>query len=272
MSNTAGRTKKSLKKRILMILAIILAAIIIAAGLLWNHYFNKNNLLAKFESPAGQDVYILGTWHMAHFNKWLNYSMADILSVVKQVQPDVVFIEAREENYLEFGVMDGPVDMAVVYSYCVENAIPTEMIDWFVVDNSYKSNSTNDKRDDMIFANIKSKLSAASPGAKVLIVCGTMHYHAQSQRFRNDGFVKQALKSKSSYFKNKSEPFQYPSTVQDVWKQRSYFYAYTFPEIINKDETLNDEVKHQFMGGNSDAFYNQQLKYNELFANDKLYE
>jgi len=266
------RSKKSIKNRIIILLAIVLTAIIVASGFLWNHYLNKNNLLAKYESLRGQDVYILGTWHMTHFNKWLNYSMADVLSVVEQVQPDVVFIEAREEYFLEYGVMDGPVDMAVVYGYCLENGVPTEMIDWFVVDNDFQGNSTNDKRDDMIFNNIVSKLNTYNPDIKVLIVCGAAHYHEQTKRFRSNGFEKQAIKDIASYFKNQSNPFQYPSPVQDIWEQRSYFYAYTYPEIISQDETINDEIKSQFTGGNAEAFYRQQLHYNELFLNNDLYD
>lgn len=268
----ANRPKKSLKSKILIVLSIVLISIVFVLGLLRNHYLNKNNLLAKLETPRGQEVYILGTWHELHFNKYLNYSMENILNVIEKVQPDIVFIEAREEYFVEYGVMDGPVDMAVVYGYCLDNNIPAEMIDWWVVDNDFKSNSTNDKRDDMIFANIDNKLKAVSADAKVLVVCGAAHYYEQSKRFMDNGFEKHTIKSKAVYFRNERNEFQYPIAVEDVWELRAYFYAYTYPEIINRNTALDDNIKSEFTDGNHDAFYNQQIKYCELFSNDELYE
>lgn len=265
-------TKKSLRKKILIILTVALIVIVFVLGLLWNHYLNKNNIFAKFETPKGQEVYILGTWHEMHFNRYLNYSMENILNAIEKVQPDVVFMEAREEYFKEYGVMDGPVDMAVVYAYCLENKIPVEMIDWWVVDNGFQSNSTNDKRDDMIFANIDNKLKAVNTDAKVFIVCGATHYHEQSKRFGNNGFNKQNIKNKSAYFRSENKNFQYPTPAKDIWEQRAYFYAYTYPEIIDKDTALDDTIKSKFTDGNHDAFYNQQLEYCELFSNNELYK
>lgn len=266
------KIKKSRKVSIVIIAAIILAIIVLSLGILWNNYFNKNNLFARFEAPQGHEIYMLGTLHKTHFNKWLNYSMEDILNILESVQPDVVFIEAREEYFIEYGVMDGPIDMAVVYGYCIENEIQAEMIDWWVVDNNFKENSTNDKRDDMIFANINDKLRKINADEKVLIVCGATHYHEQLKRFENSGFENQAIKNKPDYFKSKSGIFQYPDAAKEVWEQRSYFMAYTLPQIVSQDETLSDEIKRRFTDGDSDAFYSQQLKYCEMFSNNVLYE
>lgn len=264
--------KSKIRNKILIIFAIVLAAIIIVLGFFWNKYLNKNNLIGKFETPQNQEVYLLGTFHKDHFNKWLNYSMEDVISVVRNVQPDVVFIEAREDYFEEYGAVDGPIDMTVIYSYCMNNDIPVEMIDWWVVDNDFQSNTTNAKRDDMIFTNIDSKLKEVGNDTKVLVVCGAGHFYEQSNRFQNNGIEKKKIKNKAAYFDSKNIKFEYPAGTEAFWEKRVYFYAYTFPEIVGQDETLNDEIKSQFTGGNQDSFYNQQLKYCELFLNDELYE
>ena len=179
------KNKSKIKNRILIALAIVLIVALVALGLFWNRYLNKNSLLEKYETPKVQEVYLLGTFHKDHFNKWFNYSMEDILSVVENVQPDVVFIEAREEYFKDYGVVDGPIDMSVVYSYCIDNDIPVEMVDWWVVDNSFKSNTTSNKRDNMIFANIANKLKTIDADTKILVVCGSGHFYEQEERFLN---------------------------------------------------------------------------------------
>lgn len=266
------KKKSKIRNKLFIVSGIVLAAVVVALGLLWNRYLNKNNLIEKYETPQEQEVYLLGTLHKDHFNKWINYSMEDILSVVDNVKPDAVFIESREEYFEEYGVMDGPIDMAVVYGYCIDNDIPVEMIDWWVVDNNYQSNTTSAKRDDMIFTNVYNKLKAIHTDTKILVICGAGHFHEQSRRFMKTGFQKQKIENRAAYFDGKGRKFEYPASVEDVWKKRAYFYAYTYPEIIGRDETLEHGIKLEFTEGNHDSFYNQQLKYCELFSNDELYE
>jgi len=252
-------------------LVIVLIVAVVTFGLLWNRYLNKNSLLEKYETPNEQEVYLLGTLHENHFSKWFNYSMEDILSVVENLQPDVVFIEAREEYFKGYGVMDGPIDMAVVYSYCIDNDIPVEMVDWWVVDNGYQSNTTSNKRDDMIYVNIINKLETVND-TKILIVCGSGHFYKQTKRFLDNGFEEQKIKDKTAYFDSQDKEFEYPASIEKIWEQRAYFYAYTYPKIVGQDKTLDDDIKAEFTDGNHDAFYDQQLKYCELFSNNELYK
>lgn len=256
---------------LLKVMAFVITAIIVVLMLWWNKYLNKHSLLEKFITQE-QEVYLLGTLHKEHFDKWINYSMEDILNVIENLQPDVVFIEAREECFIDYGVIDGPIDMVVVYSYCIDKDIPIEMVDWWVVDNSFKENSTNDKRDDMIFGNIADKLTTVDEGSKVLIICGAGHFYEQSRRFMNNGFRNQEIGNKSVYFDNSDKGFQYPTTVEDVWKQRAFFYAYTLPEIISQDITLNNDIKAGFTERNHDEVYNKQLEYLDYFSKNKLYK
>ena len=258
------------KKLIKIIVGIVTVAIIILA-FIWNRYFVKTSLFAEYISLEGQEVYILGTLHKSHFDKIFNYSMEDILSVVENVQPDVVFIEAREDTYEEYGAVDGPIDMNVVYSYCVEHSIATGLVDWWVIDNNFKSDTTSKLRDDNIFNNITEKLSEYGPDTTVLVVCGSGHFYPQSQRMRENGFEKATIKDKKSYFKSAQIEFSYPSCTSEVWEKRAYFYAYIQPEIVAQDENLNEEIKVQFTEGNHDAFYESQLKYCEMFEKNILF-
>lgn len=268
----AKANAKKTKKILLIGLLAILTAAILVSVFFWNRYLNKNNLLHKYTAD-NQEIYMLGTIHDNHFNKYFNFSIEDILSAVKNVQPDVVFIEAREEYFVEYGAVDGPVEMSVLYSYCVENNIPTEMIDWWVVDNEYQSNTTSNRRDDMIFANINNKLSCLDNDSRVLVVCGVGHLYEQSERFlkSENGYKREPIKHAASFFESNAE-FTYPSFSEQVWDDRAYFYAYTYPDIIENTDGLDAEIKSQFVGGNPDAFYKQQLEYCDLFSKDELYK
>ena len=266
------RKKNRTKSRIFTGFVLFLIVVALLSGFLWNKYLDKKSLIESFETSEGQEIVLLGTFHENHFNKWTNYSMADMLHVVENVQPDVVFIEAREASFIDYGVMDGPIDMAVIYSYCIDNDIPVEMVDWWVVDNQYPSNRTSKIRDDMIFTNIQNKLANLAVDKKVLVVCGAGHFYSQEAHFLNNGFLKRNMENKVAYFDTQDIEFEYPASVTTVWTQRAYFYAYTYPEIIEQDETLSDDIKAEFTEGNHDAFYNQQVEYCDLFEKNTLYK
>ena len=268
---SANKKKSKIVKKIFIGLSIILIVAIVVSGLWWNRYLNKNSLIKKFETTQKQEVYLLGTFHGDHFNKWLNYSMEDLLSVVQNVHPDVVFLEAREQYFKDYGVVDGPIDMCVAYSYCTDNDIPVEMIDWWVVDNDFQAGTTNNKRDDMISANIYNKLNTLPENSKILVICGGGHLYEQTKRFLNKGFEQKKIQNKATYFESRDMGFKYPVGVEAVWEQHAYFYAYTYPDIVAQDNTLNEEIKAEFTEGNHDAFYKQQLKYCDLFSKNELY-
>ncbi|MCM1387143.1 MAG: hypothetical protein NC231_07440 [Bacillus sp. (in: Bacteria)] len=259
--------QRSVKKILVRAITGIFAVALIIGIVLWNRYLNKNSLLAKFVTEKEQEVYLLGTIHESHFNKWFHYSMEDVLHVIENVEPDVVYMEAREEYFREYGVVDGPIDMNVVYSYCLDNNITTEMIDWWVVDNNYQSNTTSTLRDDNMFNNIKDKLQSLDKHTKVLVVCGSGHFHEQSERFQKEGFIPRSISQKRKYFMSDNADFHYPPGCAEVWEKRAYFYAYTYPGLIEADDTLNEDIKKQFTDGNHDAFYRQQMEYCELFRN-----
>lgn len=141
-----------------------------------------------------------------------------------------------------------------------------------MVDNDFKSNSTNEKRDDKIFEKISLKLNDLPPETTILVVCGSGHFHEQSERFIANGFVRKMIPNKSNIFVSEKDGFTYPDSLEDEWEKRAYFYAYTLPQIIANDPNLSDDIKSQFTEGNHDSFYNCQMAYSELFRKNMLYK
>ena len=171
-------TKK--KKRIVTLSIIITLVILVVVALYVNlKVFTVKKVLMADE----QEVYIMGTFHTEHFERYANYSIEEMINAVKNIEPDVVFIEARENSYTEYGVVDGPIDMCIAYSYCSDNNIPVEMIDHWEITNDSKTNTTTEERDDQIHNNIMEKL-ADYESKRILVICGFGHLHAQTeQRF-----------------------------------------------------------------------------------------
>lgn len=108
--------------------------------------------------PNEQEIYIMGTFHAEHFEQHANYTIEEMINAINNIKPDVVFIEAREESFIEYGVVDGPIDMCIAYSRCTENNIPVKMIDYWEITNDSKTSTTTDERDDRIRNNITKKL------------------------------------------------------------------------------------------------------------------
>ena len=73
----------------------------------------------------------MGTFHKDHFDPLANYSIEEMLNVIDNIEPDVVFVEAREESYEQYGVVDGPIDMCI--AYCQNQITMREHL----VDNQY---------------------------------------------------------------------------------------------------------------------------------------
>ncbi len=261
--------KHSKLKKVLICMTAILGIVFALATVI---YINiKNFTVNRMLTADGQEVFLMGTFHTNHFDSMSNYSIEEMLNAIHNIDPDVVFIEAREENYEQFGVVDGPVDMCIAYCYCQDNSIPLEMVDYWKVENdSYKQNTTTDDRDDHIHQKIMEKLKLYDD-KKVLIVCGFGHLYPQVDRLLEEGLVKESFPHVSSLFKDDVEEFKYPSSICDVWEQRSFFYAYTYPESIQSDETINNDVKLQWPIDENHKFYDSQIKYCDMFRENQLY-
>jgi hypothetical protein len=257
-------------KRILICIAVILGSLIILATVL---YINiKCFTVKKLQSTTGQEVYLMGTFHVDHFDSLANYSVEEMMNVIENIDPDVVFIEAREEYYKQYGVVDGPVDMCIAYCYCQDNDIPVEMVDYWKVDNdNFQTNTTTDDRDNHMHQNIMEKIGLYE-NKKVLVICGFGHLYPQFNRLVDDGFKKDKIQNVSKLFKSNGKEFAYPSKICDVWEKRVLFYANTYPESIQADKTINDEVKAQWPVDENHWFYNSEMKYCDMFRANQLYK
>lgn len=258
-------TKK--KKRIIFVSIVVALVILIVAAL----YVNlKAFTIKKVLMAEEQEVYIMGTFHTEHFERYANYSIEEMINAINSIEPDVVFIEARENSYTEYGVVDGPIDMCIAYSYCSDNNIPVEMIDHWEITNDSKTNTTTEERDDRIHNNIMEKL-AEYESKRILVICGFGHLSAQTERLMEVGGQKQYISHKSGLFKGEKEKFVYPGELCDVWEERVLFYAHTVPQLVQKNEALNEETKAKWPEDVDGAFYNWQMKYCNLFEGNNLY-
>ena len=259
-------------KRVLIILIPVLVISFGVTFYLWYHYANKNNLFEKYTVDNSKEVYILGTIDKKHFNRIYNYSMEDMLSVIYNVNPDVVMIDARADHYIKHGIVDGTIDMCVAYSYCYEHKIPMEMVDWWMVDNIYPRNATTNLRDDNIFIKVSRKVKNMPSGSKILVISGSDHFHEQVARFNVSGYKHTKIENKKDYFKPENEVFKFPPLASKVWKDRTYFYAYTFPNTIKETMEIHDNIKNKFINANHDKFYRRNIKYCKYLNNDILYK
>ena len=264
-----SKNRHSKIKKAFICIAAILGIVLVLAAVF---YINiKSFTVKRLQSTVGQDVYLMGTFHTDHFDAISNYSVEEMLNAIQNINPDVVFIEAREENYEQYGVVDGPVDMCIAYCYCRDNDIPVEMVDYWKVDNdNYKQNTTTDDRDDHIHQKIMEKFNLHD-NKKVLIICGFGHLYPQIDRLYDEGFKKDKIPNVSKLFKGNGKEFAYPSMICDVWEQRTLFYANTYPKSIQADETINDEVKLQWQVDENHGFYDSQMKYCDLFRSNLLF-
>jgi stalled ribosome rescue protein Dom34 len=90
----------------------------------------------------------------------------------------------------------------------------TSKLEWWMVDNDFKSNSTNEKRDDKIFEKISLKLNDLPPETTILVVCGSGHFHEQSERFIANGFVRKMIPNSLIFLSVKKTDLP----IQTVWK------------------------------------------------------
>ena len=71
---------------------------------------NKENLVSKYTTLKEQTVYTVGTLHNGHFNREQDYSLKDLESLLNNLNPDYIFIEAREKSLEEYDVMSSIFD------------------------------------------------------------------------------------------------------------------------------------------------------------------
>ncbi len=257
-----------MKKKMLILISVILTLCIGFAAFWYFTYLYKYNQVVEFRNERDQDIYMLGTYHSQHFNSYMNYSMADIVNCIKNVDPDVVLIESREDTYNEYGVVDGPIDMILAYSYCVQEGIDVGMIDYWKIDNDTRPNTTDKNRDDIIHANILEKLDSIYDGSRVMIICGDTHLHEQTKRFKSDGYEWVNIQDRRSLFEKQGE-FKYPEIMSAVIEDKIDYITTILVDEINSNVN-DDSVREEWINASSslaDALRTQLV----LIENNELY-
>lgn len=257
------RVKKAITVILIILFLLTLTAMILYANI-------RNFTVKKVLMPDGQEIYLMGTFHTEHFRQYANYSVEEMINAINNIAPDAVFIEARENSFVEYGVVDGPIDMCVAYCYCMDNEIPVEMIDYWRIDNDWEANTTTDDRDDHIHENIMEKLNLYED-QRILVICGFGHLGAQKERLIQSGCQNGHIPHISSLFEGEASDFTYPGQICDVWERRVLFYGHTIPRLVQADDSLDKDIKASWTEDENNAFYNWQMEYCELFQNNKLY-
>ena len=257
-----------MKKKILIVLIVIVIFIFVGFSIWYFKYIYKYNQIAKFINENNQDIYILGTYHGEHFNRFLNYSMQDIAMCIKNINPDIVLIESREETYRDYNVIDGPIDMILAYSYCKQENISIDMIDYWEVNDNTMPGTTDEKRDDIINKNIIKKLDNNLDKKRVLIICGDTHFREQIKRFKNQKFKEEKIKNRKELFYGE-EDFKYPLIMQDIIENKIDYVSNILKNDID-NKIKNNKNKEEWQENCN--FLIQNLKRQlELVKDNKLY-
>lgn len=263
------------KKFIKPILYIVISLLFIASTVYvlgWNRNINKNSLFKKYIIENDKEIYVLGTIGKKHFKKINNYSMDDMLSVIENVNPELVMIQARDDHYLRYGIIDGNIDACVAYSFCAENEIVTSLIDWWVIDNNYAKSSSLNLRDDNIFIRASRNIKEAPPKSKILIILSSYNFYEQIERFKIAGYKEVEIENKNQYFNGKNEKFKFPAIVAKSWRDRTYYFAYSFPTEVKNTKGIKQEIVDKFINANHDKFYLEEIQYCKYLNNDILFK
>ena len=204
----------------------------------------KENNLLLFEKDNKQ-IYVLGTIHQFHFMEEHSYSLAQMQSVIKTINPDALFIETRPETLEKHNAIDGPFEMILARCYADERGMPVKGIDWWTITKDNEAmNAINLERDDKMVENI---IAAAKDYDKVLALVGASHRERAPERFARNGYVQIEVDNILSYFDDVDTSFEYPKGMSEEYiRNRNYFENLIIDEI-NQSMTPDDELYGMFM-------------------------
>lgn len=207
---------------------------------------NKENLVCKYTTLKEQTVYTVGTLHGAHFDREQDYSLKDLESLLKNLKPDYLFIEAREETLEEYDVIDGPIEMIYAYSYGLEQDIPVRLIDYWKIDNSVATNYSDDIRDNQIFYNMNEKLKEIKTNKTIVVLYGASHYFYQKPRIELAGWREEKLDQIQDLFQSNTAEFTYPKDMEVVIDKKMDYAQFIMPELA-KENITDQNVLENFL-------------------------
>ena len=189
-------------------------------------------------------------------------------TIDKRLNPDMVLIESREDTYQDYNVIDGPIDMILVYSYSLQENIDIGMIDYWEVNDEASPRTTNKKRDNIINDNIIEKIDRNKDKKKILIICGDTHFHEQIKRFNSQGLKKLEIKNKKELFYDNGT-FKYPLLMQKTIEDKINYISTVFNDEIIKN-IHNDKNKEKWINNSNDLIENLK-KQLDLVKENKVY-
>lgn len=207
---------------------------------------NKENLVSKYTTLKEQTVYTVGTLHDAHFGREQDYSLKDLESLMENLNPDYIFIEAREESLEEYDVIDGPIEMIYAYSYGLEHDIPVRLIDYWKIDNNIVTNYSDDFRDNQIFYNMNEKLKEIEADKTIVVLYGASHYFYQKPRIELAGWREGKIDNIQDLFQSSTDEFTYPKGMEVVIDKKMDYAQFIIPEIARENIT-DQKVLENFL-------------------------
>lgn len=207
---------------------------------------NKENLVSKYTTLKEQTVYTVGTLHDAHFDREQDYSLKDLESLLENLNPDYIFIEAREESLEEYDVIDGPIEMIYAYSYGLEHDIPVRLIDYWKIDNNIVTNYSDDFRDNQIFYNMNEKLKEIEADKIIVVLYGASHYFYQKPRIELAGWREGKIDNIQDLFQSNTDEFTYPKGMEAVIDKKMDYAQFIIPEIARENIT-DQKVLENFL-------------------------
>lgn len=207
---------------------------------------NKENLVSKYTTLKEQTVYTVGTLHDAHFGREQDYSLKDLESLMENLNPDYIFIEAREESLEEYDVIDGPIEMIYAYSYGLEHDIPVRLIDYWKTDNNIVTNYSDDFRDNQIFYNMNEKLKEIEADKTIVVLYGASHYFYQKPRIELAGWREGKIDNIQDLFQSSTDEFTYPKGMEVVIDKKMDYAQFIIPEIARENIT-DQKVLENFL-------------------------
>lgn len=204
----------------------------------------KESNLLLFEK-GGKQIYVLGTIHQFHFLEEHSYSLAQVLSVIREVKPDVLLVEARPETLEKHNAIDGPFEMIFARCYANQKGIPVKGIDWWtVVKDSETKNAIDLERDNKMVENI---MVATKDYDRILALVGASHRERMPKLLEQNGYAKIEFDNISSFFVDSDTPFEYPKGMSEEYIRSKNYYENEFIGEINQNITPNDELYEMFI-------------------------
>lgn len=227
----------------------------------------KENLVSKYTTLKEQTVYTVGTLHNGHFKRDQNYSLKDLESLLDNLNPDYIFIEAREETLEVYDVIDGPIEMIYAYSYGLEQDIPVRLIDYWKIDNNIITNYSDDSRDNQIFYNINEKLEEIEEEKTIVVLYGASHYFFQKPRIELAGWREEKIDSIKDLFQSDTDEFTYPEDMESVIDKKTDYAQNIIPKIA-KENITDQKVLDDFL---KDDMKEALENYKKIVSENKLY-